>query len=74
MTHNQKIQYMRLAAGMSGYGFTDEGLDLLVSIYDKVLAAKGKTSISDIVDIQVEVEKRADAAKKKQMVIEAKKK
>lgn len=73
MTHKQKIDYMRIAAGICCLGFSNEQLDLLVSLYDEVLKRKGQTCLSHVVDIRVAVEKRADAEKKRQLIIEAKK-
>jgi hypothetical protein len=67
MTHKQKIDYMRIAAGICGFGFTEEQLDLLMTTYDKLLATKGKTTISDMVDIQVQCANRAETAKKKEI-------
>ena len=36
MTHEEKIQYMRFAASLVGFGFSPADLDLLVSLYDKI--------------------------------------
>jgi hypothetical protein len=60
MTHEEKINYMRIAAGITGFGLRDEHLDLLVSLYELVVKREGKTSLSDVVDIEREVKKRAD--------------
>jgi hypothetical protein len=32
MTHEEKINYMKIAAGIVGYGFDTKGLDMLVSL------------------------------------------
>jgi cystathionine beta-lyase family protein involved in aluminum resistance len=42
MTHEEKVNYMKIAAGMVGYGFDKKGLDMLVSIYDLVLEKKAE--------------------------------
>ena len=59
MTHEEKIGYMRIAAGMACFGFKNEDLDMLVSLYDLVLDKKGKTSVEDVVEVQIEVKERA---------------
>ena len=40
MTHEKKIDYMRIATGIVGYGFDPKGLDMLVSIYELVIDMK----------------------------------
>ena len=37
MTHDQKIQYMRIATGIVGYGFDERSLDMFISIYELVI-------------------------------------
>lgn len=37
MEHEQKVNYMRIAAGIVGYGFDNKGLDMLVSLYELVI-------------------------------------
>jgi len=69
MTHEEKVQYMRIAAGVCKLGFTDYHIDLLVSIYDKVLELKGGTDINSLSNIEYEAEQR-----EKQRVIDKKKK
>ncbi len=58
MTHAEKINYMRVAAGIIGYSFEKQGLDMLVSIYDKILEKKGETDLQDLVDIQLRIERK----------------
>lgn len=58
MTHAEKINYMRVAAGIIGYSFEKQGLDMLVSIYDKILEKEGETDLQDLVDIQISVERK----------------
>lgn len=58
MTHEEKVNYMKIAAGIVGYGFEKKSLDMLVSLYDLVLEKKGKTDLHSIVKIQCEVEDR----------------
>ena len=58
MTHEEKIQYMRFAASLVGFGFSTQDLDLLVSLYDKINEKKGETNLEDIATIRAEVEQR----------------
>ena len=58
MTHEEKISYMKVAAGIIGYNFEKQGLDMLVSIYDKVLEKKGETDLKDLIEIQLNVERK----------------
>lgn len=58
MTHEEKINYMKIAAGIVGYGFDKKGLDMLVSLYDLVTKHEGDTDVKQIVKVQTEVEKR----------------
>lgn len=60
MTHEEKINYMRIAAGIAGFGMKNEHLDLLVSVYELILEKKGKGNIEDVVKIESEVKHRAD--------------
>jgi hypothetical protein len=65
MTHEQKINYMRIAAGIAGFSIANEHLDLLVSIYDKVTEKEGKTDLHDIVNVEHEVQEREKERKRK---------
>jgi hypothetical protein len=58
MTHEEKVNYMKIATGMVGYGFEKKGLDMLVSMYDLVLEKKGKTDLDSVVKVEFEVEER----------------
>ena len=59
MTHDEKINYMRIATGIVGYGFDNKGLDMLVSLYELVIENKGETDLKTICKIEAEVNKRA---------------
>jgi hypothetical protein len=74
MTHNQKINYMRIAAGISGFSIQNEHLDLLVSVYEMVTEKEGKTSLSDIVNVEHEVEKRSKERREKELAEQKNKK
>lgn len=58
MNQKEKINYMRIAASIVGFGFNPKDLDMLVSIYDFVKENKGDSDLRSITKIQVEVEKR----------------
>jgi hypothetical protein len=60
MKHEEKINYLRIAAGICAFGFTNEQLDLLISLYELVLEKKGKASIEDAVAIELKVKERAE--------------
>jgi hypothetical protein len=60
MTHDEKIRFMRIAASMCDFGFKDEQLDLLVSIYESVIRNEGKTTIMDVARIMSQVQDRAN--------------
>ncbi len=60
MTHEEKIHYMKIAAGIVGYGFSTEQLDTLVSIYEMVIEKKGETDLKNILTVQEGAKKRAD--------------
>jgi len=52
LTHEDKISYMRIATDLSGFGFNDQGLDLLVSFYDLILKKAGETDLKDIAKVK----------------------
>lgn len=58
MTHDEKINYMRIAAGIAGFGLKTEHLDLLVCVYELVLRKKGKANIEDVIEIERDIMKR----------------
>lgn len=68
MTHEEKINYMRIAAGVAGFGIKNEHLDLLVSIYELILEKRGKGNINDIVDVEGEVKKRAEVKHRQELL------
>ena len=61
MTHEEKINYMKIATGIVGYGFDTKGLDMLVSLYELVIEKQGETDVKTICKVEVEVKQRADA-------------
>ena len=58
MNHNQKINYMRIAAGLAGFHINNKELDLLISLYELTLEKGGEATIDDAVRIKCEVEDR----------------
>ena len=67
MTHEEKLKYMKIAAGIVGYGFDQKGLDMLVSLYDLVTKHEGDTDVKQIVKVQTEVEEREAERKWKEI-------
>jgi cystathionine beta-lyase family protein involved in aluminum resistance len=61
MTNEDKISYMQVAASVVGYSMDKKGLESLVTIYDKVLEKKGQTDLSDLVDIQISIDRKYKA-------------
>lgn len=74
MTHEKKIDYMRIATGIVGYGFEPKGLDMLVSIYELVIEKQGETDLKMISRIEAEVKKRVDIKSRSDLVVKAPKK
>ena len=68
MTHDEKIAYMKISAGIAGFGITHAHLDLLVTIYEHVLETKGKGTIMDCVEIEDKVGKRAETKHKQDIL------
>jgi len=58
MTHEEKINYMRIATGIVGFRFNPKDLDLFVSIYELVIQNQGETDLKAICKIQADVEAR----------------
>jgi hypothetical protein len=68
MTHEEKINYMKIATGIVGYGFDTKGLDMLVSLYELVIERQGETDVKTICKVEVEVKQRADAKARSEML------
>jgi len=68
MTHEEKINYMKIAAGIVGYGFDTKGLDMLVSLYELVIEKRGATDVKTITSVEFEVKKRADNKSKSDLL------
>ena len=58
MTHEEKINYIRIASGICGFGFKMKDLDLLVSLYELTMKKQGKATIEDVVEVEFAVKDR----------------
>jgi len=58
LEHEKKIDYLQIAAGICGFGITEKQLDLLITIYEKVLIRKGEYALDEMCDDKLEVAKR----------------
>ena len=68
MTHEEKINYMRIATGIAGYGFEVHHIDLLVSLYELILQHKENTDVHHILKIELEVKGRKDSRTKSELL------
>lgn len=68
MTHEEKINYMRIAAGIVGYTFDPKGLDMMVSLYDLVLEKQGETDLKMICEVEADVKNRDNIKRKKELL------
>lgn len=58
MTHEEKINYMRLACGLCGFHMRTQDMDLLVSMYEGILEKKGAFNLADGVMVETLVKGR----------------
>lgn len=58
LSHEKKIDYLQLAAGICGFGIQEQHLDLLITIYEKVLIRKGEYSLDEMTHDKLEVDRR----------------
>lgn len=68
MDHEEKIRYMRIAAGIAGFNIREKDLDLLVSMYELILEKKEKGNIQDVTIIEDQVKKRSDIKARKDLL------
>jgi len=68
MEHEQKVNYMRIAAGIVGYGFDNKGLDMLVSLYELVIEKEGDTDLKSVCKVEADVKSRADIKTKQDLL------
>ena len=74
MTHEEKMNYMRIATGVVGYGFDEKGLDMLVSIYELVIEKGGDTDLWSMSKIQAEVIERDNVKSRSELLDKVSKK
>lgn len=63
LTLEEKINFMSIACGVCGMRFTQEGLDLLISLYELILEKQGSTDIDSISEIQFQAKLREEQRK-----------
>jgi len=68
MTHEEKIQYMKIALGIIGYGFDHKSSDMLISVYELILKKEGKTDLEMILKVKARVEERDDLKNRSEML------
>ncbi len=68
MTHEEKINYMKIATGIVGYGFDTKGLDMLVSVYELVIEKQGATHLDAVCKVEADVKRRADNKSKSDLL------
>jgi hypothetical protein len=61
MTHEEKINYLRISAGIVGYGFDLQAIDMLVSLYELVIEKQGDATLVDICRVEQDVKNRSSA-------------
>lgn len=61
MTHEEKITYMRIATNLCKFGFNEEHIDLLVSLYEGVVKMEGNMTLKDTVEIELTCKDRERA-------------
>ena len=68
MTHEEKINYMRIATRIVGYVFEEEHIDLFVSLYESILKHGEEISIYHILKIELEIKGRKDSKSKSELL------
>lgn len=58
MEQTEKIKYMRMAAGICGFHFKDQHLDLLISLYELIVEKRQDTDLRSIARVELDVEMR----------------
>lgn len=58
MTHEKKIEYMGMAAGLCKFGLQTKDMDLLVSLYEGIIEKGGEFSMRDAAEVRAQVEER----------------
>lgn len=68
MTHEEKVGFMNIAASLCNLAFKPEHLDLLVSLYEEVCNRGGEMTLSDTVQVEKEVKKRANVRSRQDLL------
>jgi hypothetical protein len=68
MTHEEKINYMRISAGICGFSIQNKHLDLLVSLYELTCKKEGNARLDDIVTVEMEVKNRDDVKSRQELL------
>lgn len=68
MSHEEKIECMRLACGICNFGIDHKNMDLLVSLYELILEKKDNANIKDALQVQREVKERDDVKKRSELL------
>lgn len=68
MSHEEKIHFMKIAAGICGYGFSYQQLDLLVSLYEFVCSTEGQGSVKDVLAVEQAVKKRVEIQERSELL------
>ena len=55
MTHDQKINYLRIAFQLQDVNCTNQMCDRIITTYERLMKRKGKFSVRDAVDIDFEM-------------------
>lgn len=58
MTHDEKVNYLRLALSLQKISVTNEIADRVITTYQKILEKKGKFNIEDAVAIECMLDKK----------------
>lgn len=66
MTHSEKLEYMRLALAICGYGFPTKDLDLFVSLYDQIIEKSGEVGLKEVVALEAEIKARYEPSNPEQ--------
>ena len=74
MEHKEKVNYMRIASGMAGFGISNRQLDLLVSLYEYVIEKGGDGNLREIITIETEAKTRDDIEERSKMLDKVSKK
>ena len=73
MIHEEKINYMKIAAGIVGYSFDTQGLDMIVSIYELVIEKQGDADLRSVSIVQDGVKYRSELKRKSELELLASK-